>query len=383
MFYFASFEVKSCERTIQIDKEPKHTSDLLYNNGGGGNMLFQEKLKELRKKANISQYDLADVLHISRSVVAKWETGLAIPNEDNLSRLCDYFHVQKEELISDLANEEMIASKNKKISKFQKLIYLLSAWLVLSIIAIGVVYCVGLKKIKTKEPSIHYSSSFSLVVNNKDTYHFIYSVIKPTNEYETETVGYVLDNIPFNRGDKIEIYENQQRLSSSFILWSSPILPEPNGGFIVQKEGYYDLMIRENDDEDNRVSLELSSKRTASLYEKVIVYDVENDQAPMEMIEVLDEDNKYGALFLHSWYLENKTLRQGDRIYFFATLKNTKEVVQIKDFTNNHIFEEVYDEELNLYYILVKETHQFNYIMLRQAGYQMVLDYEYSHENGI
>lgn len=33
-------------------------------------MLFQDKFKELRKEKNISQYDLAEALNISRSVIA-------------------------------------------------------------------------------------------------------------------------------------------------------------------------------------------------------------------------------------------------------------------------------------------------------------------------
>ena len=56
-------------------------------------MLFQDTLKELRKKKGISQYDLADALNISRSVIAKWETGLTLPSEDNINILCEYFDV--------------------------------------------------------------------------------------------------------------------------------------------------------------------------------------------------------------------------------------------------------------------------------------------------
>lgn len=64
-------------------------------------MLFQDTLKELRKKKNISQYDLAESLNISRSVVAKWETGLTLPNEENVSLLMKYFNVTREELFKN------------------------------------------------------------------------------------------------------------------------------------------------------------------------------------------------------------------------------------------------------------------------------------------
>ena len=42
--------------------------------------MFQDKLKELREKANMSQQTLADKLFVSRSAVAKWENGNGVPS---------------------------------------------------------------------------------------------------------------------------------------------------------------------------------------------------------------------------------------------------------------------------------------------------------------
>lgn len=58
-------------------------------------MLFQDKLKELRKKNDISQYDLANTLNISRSVIAKWEAGITFPSEESTRLLMDYFNVSR------------------------------------------------------------------------------------------------------------------------------------------------------------------------------------------------------------------------------------------------------------------------------------------------
>ena len=52
-------------------------------------MLFQDTLKEFRKKKGISQYDLANDLNISRSVIAKWKTGLTLPSEESIRLLMD------------------------------------------------------------------------------------------------------------------------------------------------------------------------------------------------------------------------------------------------------------------------------------------------------
>ncbi len=53
-------------------------------------------------------------MNISRSVIAKWETGLTLPNEENINILCEYFNVTKDELMGNFENQEIITKKNQK-----------------------------------------------------------------------------------------------------------------------------------------------------------------------------------------------------------------------------------------------------------------------------
>ena len=46
-------------------------------------MKFEDKLQYLRKKANLSQEQLADKLNVSRQAVSKWESGASYPEMDN------------------------------------------------------------------------------------------------------------------------------------------------------------------------------------------------------------------------------------------------------------------------------------------------------------
>ena len=85
-------------------------------------MEFKDRLKSLRSKKNISQQQLADELHISRSVVAKWETGIALPNDEYLDELAKYFNINKEELIDNYKTETVIVSKSKSISNLKKIL---------------------------------------------------------------------------------------------------------------------------------------------------------------------------------------------------------------------------------------------------------------------
>lgn len=81
--------------------------------------MFKDKLKELRNNKNISQYELATIIHISRTAVSKWERGIGIPSECNLEALCDYFGVSEEylldrnDLYQELNKREIIISNLK------------------------------------------------------------------------------------------------------------------------------------------------------------------------------------------------------------------------------------------------------------------------------
>ncbi len=57
------------------------------------------RLKELRTHSNLSQQKMADVLGISRSAVAMWETGGSEPDNKTLEKIADYFNVSIDYLL--------------------------------------------------------------------------------------------------------------------------------------------------------------------------------------------------------------------------------------------------------------------------------------------
>ena len=54
-------------------------------------IMFAQRLKELRKKNNITQVQLAEKLGVSKGTVAMWETGKRQPNFETLDELSDIF----------------------------------------------------------------------------------------------------------------------------------------------------------------------------------------------------------------------------------------------------------------------------------------------------
>ena len=70
-------------------------------------MEFNEKLQELRKNRSLTQEELAEALHVSRTAISKWESGRGYPNLDSLKEISRFFSVSIDDLI---CSEEIISA---------------------------------------------------------------------------------------------------------------------------------------------------------------------------------------------------------------------------------------------------------------------------------
>lgn len=77
-----------------------------YNKVGETVMEFKDKLKKLRTESNLSQEALADLVHVSRSAIAKYENGNGKPSEETLKLIADYFKVDVNCLEDDIETKE-------------------------------------------------------------------------------------------------------------------------------------------------------------------------------------------------------------------------------------------------------------------------------------
>ena len=77
-------------------------------------------LIELRKEKNLTQYDVADMIPISREAVSKWKRGLTKPNKSSLEKLSQIYNVSVEEL---LLGKRLNKSKKKEIQKLTLELY--------------------------------------------------------------------------------------------------------------------------------------------------------------------------------------------------------------------------------------------------------------------
>ena len=64
-------------------------------------MLLYEKLARLREQNNMSQFEVAEALDVSRQAISRWETGRAKPSTEKLIALSRLYGVPLDELVGD------------------------------------------------------------------------------------------------------------------------------------------------------------------------------------------------------------------------------------------------------------------------------------------
>lgn len=110
-------------------------------------MVFIDSIKigklisDLRKKNNLTQSDLANILNVTNQAVSKWENGRGIPDVELLKKLSEVFKIDMEELLDG-------ELKDKKRKKYYILIITI-------IVLIGVLLFLVLKP---KDESFHFSN---------------------------------------------------------------------------------------------------------------------------------------------------------------------------------------------------------------------------------
>lgn len=65
-------------------------------------MTLGEKLSKLRKERGYTQEELADLLHVSRQAVSKWESDAAYPETDKLIQLGKLYDCSMDYLLKDV-----------------------------------------------------------------------------------------------------------------------------------------------------------------------------------------------------------------------------------------------------------------------------------------
>lgn len=92
-----------------------------FKNFKRNRMEFSERLKILRKQAQLTQVDVAEKLGISQPAYASWERGIKKPTQENLVKIAQILNVSVDYLVGNsdytedkLDNIELLFRMNSK-----------------------------------------------------------------------------------------------------------------------------------------------------------------------------------------------------------------------------------------------------------------------------
>ena len=104
-------------------------------------------IAECRKKANLTQMQLAEKLGITDKAVSKWERGVAMPDTSIMLELCDILSISVNELLSgerinmennNQKNEQLLLDMAKELEKKNKTIWN-AMWIIMTASILGLI----------------------------------------------------------------------------------------------------------------------------------------------------------------------------------------------------------------------------------------------------
>ena len=67
--------------------------------------MYGPRIKHFRKLCNLSQRELADLMHVSQSSITQWENETRTPDIEKIIQLCSIFGITSDMLIGNELNE--------------------------------------------------------------------------------------------------------------------------------------------------------------------------------------------------------------------------------------------------------------------------------------
>ena len=104
-------------------------------------------IAECRKKASLTQMQLAEKLGITDKAISKWERGIAMPDTSIMLELCDILGISVNELLSgekismennNQKNEQLLLDMAKELERKNKTIWN-AMWIIMTVSIIGLI----------------------------------------------------------------------------------------------------------------------------------------------------------------------------------------------------------------------------------------------------
>ncbi len=107
-------------------------------------------IADCRKKASLTQMQLAEKLGITDKAISKWERGISMPDTSLMLQLCDILGISVNELLSgeritmenkNQKNEQLLLDMAKEMERKNKIIWS-AMWTILGVSIVGLFACI-------------------------------------------------------------------------------------------------------------------------------------------------------------------------------------------------------------------------------------------------
>ena len=200
-------------------------------------------IRKLRTDKKLSQYDLAELIPIDRSVVSKWERGEILPAVDKMKILCEIFDITVDELLSgELKTKDNEKERQNNLfkyllnqdTKYRRLkTYSIILFLVTLIITFSFLIYYFVQTHNTERIYRIYGSSDNYVIDN--------GLLVITRERSYLKIGSISDKIY-----DIELYYNDGNINESIYKGSSDLTLTDLYGYNASLNNYNINQIKNN-----------------------------------------------------------------------------------------------------------------------------------------
>lgn len=324
-------------------------------------MDFSERIKKYRITNNLTQEELAKMLHISRQAISKYETGRAYPSIDVLQSIAELLNVSVDDLLSkkDLT-KDIIETKDKY--KKNKYIIIILMILVIIGICISIFAIVKVNK-NDKNDNINENISFC-------------GIVGIANDNYEKTKFNVNDYLDMKYFGCSKIYTDSSYFNSIMNLKDSYYSESPNyvyasGDIYLSKNAikidyyyvYYDLTEQEYFYENQMtVDVTNSLKTTSEFYDEnnKIKYEFSfkciliDELVEMKIIEYDDQTNKISETII-----DNQKEYTISESCLYIVIEEKLKDLNDNYYTNKKI---IFNDEINrTYSYTIKRTNEFLY----------------------
>lgn len=311
------------------------------------NIKIGEFIKELRIEKNLTQYELAELIHISREAVSRWECGKSCPDPLILLSLSETFKVSINEILAGERKTEYNKDKIENVTlnilkeknKLKKSLKITIAIIIILILMFPTLYFINnyntIKIFTISGSNNNITINDGIFVTTKEKMYFNLGKITSSNDLNYLKVYYIENN-----KQKI-IYEGKTDYLTLYDYYGYDAYFDYNNVNEIIANIYVEI----TDENNNQTTIKLSLKKEFS-----------NNKFSFSKLNKIKKDNKINKEYfkskLNTTNIKKKFKKDNDG-YIYIDLKENIRYVYLEDLltlniTNDKTSEKVYIDLDNL-----------------------------------